>query len=134
MFIKVQLFWEGHKNLRDLPQGFDIYLVNVKTMRKIEQIFVFFSEKLNFNQMSPTLVSLIDFFWVLCTVDHRTKVLFFTHLLLQNKRIIFYLLKFSTYFFSFQVVPRANGQSSPIDSLSTVAKTPATGEPIWLIK
>lgn len=33
------------------------------------------------------------------------------------------------YFFSLQVVPRANGQSSPIDSLSTVAKTPATGEP-----
>jgi len=28
-----------------------------------------------------------------------------------------------------KVVPRANGQSSPIDSLSTVAKTPATGEP-----
>ena len=45
---KVQLFWEGYKNLRNLPQGFDIYLVNVKTMRKIAQIFVAFSEKLNF--------------------------------------------------------------------------------------
>ena len=31
-----------------LPHGFDIYLVNVKTMRKIVQIFVAFSEKLNF--------------------------------------------------------------------------------------
>ena len=47
--IKVQLFWEGHKNLRTLPHGFDICLVNIKTMRKIVQIFVAFSEKLNFN-------------------------------------------------------------------------------------
>ena len=45
---KVQLFWEGHKNLHNLPHGFEIYLVNVKTMRKIAQIFVTFSEKLNF--------------------------------------------------------------------------------------
>ena len=45
---KVQLFWEGHKNLLNLPHGFDIYLVNVKTMRKITQIFVAFSEKVNF--------------------------------------------------------------------------------------
>ena len=35
---EVQLFWEG----------FDIYLVNGKTTRKIAQIFVAFSEKLNF--------------------------------------------------------------------------------------
>ena len=40
--IKVQLFWEGHKNLRDLHHDFGIYLVNVKTMRKIAQIFVAF--------------------------------------------------------------------------------------------
>ena len=45
---KVQLFWEGHKNLHNLSHGFDIYLVNVKTMKKIAQIFVAFSEKLNF--------------------------------------------------------------------------------------
>ena len=32
----------------DLPHGFDIYLANDKTMRKIAQIFVAFSEKLNF--------------------------------------------------------------------------------------
>ena len=44
-FFKVQLFWEGHNNL---PCGFDIYLVNVKTVRQIAQIFVAFSEKLNF--------------------------------------------------------------------------------------
>ena len=34
--------------MRNLPHGFDIYLVNVKTIRKIAQIFVAFSEKLNF--------------------------------------------------------------------------------------
>ena len=46
---KVQLFWEGHTNMRNLPQGFEIYLVvNVKTMKKIAQIFVAFSENLNF--------------------------------------------------------------------------------------
>ena len=30
--------------------GFEIYLVKVKTMRMIAQIFVAFSKKLNFNQ------------------------------------------------------------------------------------
>ena len=45
---KVQLFLEGHKNLRNLPHGFVISLVKVKTMRKIAQFFVAFSEKLNF--------------------------------------------------------------------------------------
>ena len=48
-FIKVQLFWEGHKNVRNHPYGFEIYLVNIKTIRTIAQIFVAFSEKLNFN-------------------------------------------------------------------------------------
>ena len=51
MGCKVQIFWEGHKNLRNLPRGFDIYLVNVKTMRKIAQIFMAFSEKLNFTYL-----------------------------------------------------------------------------------
>ena len=45
--VKVQLFWEGHKNVRNRPYVFEIYLVNVKTMRTIAQIFVAFSEKLN---------------------------------------------------------------------------------------
>ena len=48
IYDKVQLFWEDHKNLRTLDHGCDICLVNVKTMRKIVQIFVAFSEKLNF--------------------------------------------------------------------------------------
>ena len=46
--VKVQLFWEGCKNLRHPPYGFDIYLVNVKTIRRMAQIFVAFLEKLNF--------------------------------------------------------------------------------------
>ena len=46
--IKVQFSWEGHKNVRNRPYGFEIYLVNVKTIRTIAQIFVAFSEKLNF--------------------------------------------------------------------------------------
>ena len=33
--------------MRNLPHGYDIYLVSVKTMRKIAHIFVTFSEKLN---------------------------------------------------------------------------------------
>ena len=33
----------------NVPYGFDIYLVNVKTIRQIVQIFVAFSQKLNFN-------------------------------------------------------------------------------------
>ena len=45
---KVQLFWEGHSNLRNFPHGLDIYLVDVQTMRKIAQIFVASTEKLNF--------------------------------------------------------------------------------------
>ena len=46
---KVRLFWEGHKNVHNRTYGFEIYLVNVKTMRTIAQIFVAFSEKLDFN-------------------------------------------------------------------------------------
>ena len=49
-FSSVQLFWEGYKNLRNLPQGFEIYLVNVKTMRTIAQIFVAFLEKPNLRE------------------------------------------------------------------------------------
>ena len=54
---KVQLFWEGHKNLHNLPYGFDINLVNVKTIRQIVQIFVAFSEKLNFTSHLHLYVS-----------------------------------------------------------------------------
>ena len=34
--------------MRRLPNGFDIYLLNVKTMRPTAQIFVRFLEKLSF--------------------------------------------------------------------------------------
>ena len=36
--------------------GFDIYIVNVKTMRNIVQIFVAFSEKLNFTWADMALI------------------------------------------------------------------------------
>ena len=36
---KVQLFWEGHKNVRNCPYGLEIY---VKNMRTIAQFFVAF--------------------------------------------------------------------------------------------
>ena len=36
--------------MRNRPYGFEIYLVNIKTIWTIAQIFVAFSEKLNFKQ------------------------------------------------------------------------------------
>ena len=49
---KVQLFREGHKTLCHPPYGFDIYLVNFKTIKRMTQIFVAFSEKLNFSRIN----------------------------------------------------------------------------------
>ena len=60
--FKVQLFWEGHKNVRNHPYGFEIYLVTVKTMMTIAQIFVAFSEKLNFKK-SVASSFCMNIFW-----------------------------------------------------------------------
>ena len=60
--FKVQLFWEGHKNVRNHPYGFEIYLVTVKTMMTIAQIFVAFSEKLNFKK-SVASSFCMNMFW-----------------------------------------------------------------------
>ena len=49
-FTKVQVFLEGHKNVRNSPYDLEIYLVNVKTITTIAHIFVAFSEKLNFTE------------------------------------------------------------------------------------
>ena len=38
------------------PYAFEIYLVNVKTMRTVAQIFVAFSEQLNFKIVETCLV------------------------------------------------------------------------------
>ena len=52
-----------HSILYSLPSNyfkdlsFEIYLVNVKTMRMISQIFVAFSEKLNFKNTPPENLS-----------------------------------------------------------------------------
>ena len=37
--------------MRNLPNGFDTYLAYFKTLKKIAQILVAFSEKLNFNKL-----------------------------------------------------------------------------------
>ena len=50
----VQLFWEGHKNLRYLPHGLDVSLVNVKT------IFLVCPQK--FSVEFPFLT----YFWIPC--------------------------------------------------------------------
>ena len=39
---KVRTFWAGHKNLKQPPTWFDIYLVNVKSSERLFQIFVAF--------------------------------------------------------------------------------------------
>ena len=59
IIIKVQLFWKSHKNVRNRPYGFEIYLENMKTIRTIAQIFVAFSEKLNFNGMLWGIMSIL---------------------------------------------------------------------------
>ena len=41
--------------MHNLPNGFDICLVIVKTIRQIKQIFVAFSEKLNFKGKKESL-------------------------------------------------------------------------------
>ena len=43
-----------------LMYGFEIYLVNVKTMRKIKQISMAFSEKLNFRKIYYWAISLVN--------------------------------------------------------------------------
>ena len=44
-----------------LTYGFDIYLVNVKTIRRMAQIFVPFSEKLNFIDVAPKVTLFKNF-------------------------------------------------------------------------
>ena len=56
--------------MHNLPPGFDIYLVNVKTMRKIAQIFVAFSEKLNFTS-ELGLISI----WIRYHLKHLKRML-----------------------------------------------------------
>ena len=59
MGCKVQLFWEGHKNLRNPPHGFDIYSVNIlckhQNYEEDCENFLAFSEKLNFTWNSTFL-------------------------------------------------------------------------------
>ena len=63
---KVQLFWEGHKSLRNLPHGYDIYLVSVKTMRKIAQIFCPSQKSWTLN----TTQNLMIWFFFICLIEN----------------------------------------------------------------
>ena len=59
MVVKFSFSEKATKNVRNRPYGFEIYLVYLKTMRTIAQIFVAFTEKLNFTAIrrySSTLV------------------------------------------------------------------------------
>ena len=52
LHIKVHIFREGHKILRNLHRRFDLsYLVPVKSTVEILQNFVAFSEYMNFNRL-----------------------------------------------------------------------------------
>ena len=66
---KVKLFLKGHKNT--LPYGFDIYLVNVKTIRRMAKIFVAFSQKLNFIHTAPVQGNMLEkkFYFILETLE-----------------------------------------------------------------
>ena len=59
-FSKIQLFWEGHKNLTQSSSRFWHYLVTLKPWGRLQHIFVAFSEKLNFNK-SALLCTWLDF-------------------------------------------------------------------------
>ena len=48
IFVKVRIFWEGHKSLRNLHFTLS-YIVPVKSKVKILQNFAAFSERMNFN-------------------------------------------------------------------------------------
>ena len=47
IFIKVHIFWEGHKILRNLPLTFDCICTVVKSKGKILQNFLVFTEYMN---------------------------------------------------------------------------------------
>ena len=56
------------------PYDFDVYYVNVKTIRQIAQIFVAFSEKLNFTCYCIIILPLTLFFSVKHTENKKAKV------------------------------------------------------------
>ena len=56
------------------PDGFDIYLVNVKTIRTIAHIFVVFSEKLNFINMNMIKNHECEIIAFICSGKNRVEV------------------------------------------------------------
>ena len=57
--------------MRNRPYGFEIYLVNVKTIRTIAQSFVAFSEKLNFKLGSEHYHEIFSLKWCLHFHDNH---------------------------------------------------------------
>ena len=83
--------------MRNRPYGFEIYLVNVKTMKTIAQIFLAFSEKLNFKQASKSKLVISSEATPWCLIYFMSKyknplILFLCMLRYQTKNII---LRFS---------------------------------------
>ena len=68
-FLKFSFSEKATKKLRNLPHGFDIYLVNVKTTRTIVQTFVAFSEKLNISYLIATVQSTIISILIFCQIN-----------------------------------------------------------------
>ena len=107
--IKVQFFWEGHKNLRHPLYGFDIYLVNVKTIRRMAQIFESFSEKLNFKvlQRTPARLSYTDISTYCATIQTLDCATFhITYLLWRDKNGLWQPLQGLSYCFNLIWRPR----------------------------
>ena len=66
---KVHVFWEGHKNRKNLHRRFDItYVVSVKLMVKILSIFAAFLENTNFRMDNS-----LSIFFIKGTINHHGK-------------------------------------------------------------
>ena len=73
--------------MRNLPHGFDIYLVNVKPIRQIAQFFVAFSEKLNFTSTYSFFLYKFVFCFSICTMEFDI-ILKFENLKVEQKFMI----------------------------------------------
>ena len=86
---KVQLFWEGYKNLRHPPYGFDVYLINVKTIRRRAQFFVAFSERLNFTYLERCSSKHSCLFCIFGWIYYKHTYLFIVHLYIFHEAFLY---------------------------------------------
>lgn len=73
-WVKVPISQDDHKTLHNLPRGFDTYLVDIKTMSKIAQVFVTFWEKLNFIRIIPTKIGRFSDYLIKCSIKKALKI------------------------------------------------------------